>query len=548
VAQDFRRDYRSAKEFYDDEKFNFSMEAFRPLMVYDRDNPYVEYSTFYYALSAYHQNYFAVTKEALLQLKKLYPDWEHIDEANYWLAAVYFKQGEIFQALRMLYEMRTPRDLTSIERMKNYYLAQILDEEVVRLILEEFPGEITLLKRLITRSLAKGDYDKALQLIDQYGLNKDDFYFPKKARQEKKEKYRVAALFPFLTGILDPSPGNKFNQSALDLYQGMMLANDSLNKVGADIELVAYDTERKTEKVEQLMQLDEMKSVDVLVGPLFADELKPVAEFSRTNFVPVINTISNSAEFVKENPNALLLQPDYSVIGEASAESLSRRNLKRPCAVFYGDNAKDSIMAASFLKRAKELDLKIAFTKHIPHVSTPDVYVALVTPTKYDKFKNPIEFQLKRDSIGSVFVASDNELIFTKVISSVDRRGDSVIVVGMDSWLDKPGMEFEKFERLHIMMSSPDYTDIHSPEYLDFRRKYMAKYGIIPSTFAKNGFESMMLIGVSLKENGINFIPKLQDENSTTGVLKRFYNFHESQCNREVPFVIFSSGELRVLY
>ena len=128
-GQDFKRDYRSAKEFYEDEKFNFAMDAFRPLMVYDKDNPYVEYATFYYALSAYHQSYLAVAKEALLQLKKLYPEWAQMDEVKYWLAVVHFMQGETFQALRLLYEMRSPRDLSSIERMKNNYLIQIHHED-----------------------------------------------------------------------------------------------------------------------------------------------------------------------------------------------------------------------------------------------------------------------------------------------------------------------------------------------------------------------------------------------------------------------------------
>jgi ABC-type branched-subunit amino acid transport system substrate-binding protein len=431
--------------------------------------------------------------------------------------------------------------------MKNNYLLEIQDEEIIRLILEEFPGEFTLTKRLVNRKLARKEYEKAHQIIEQYGLNAGEFHFPQNVRQVIKDQYRVAAIFPFLADLLEPSPGNKFNQSALDLYQGMVLANDSLSKAGIIIELVSYDTERKVEKVEQLMNQDEMKSLDVLIGPLFSDELKPVAEFSVNNNVPVINPISNSFEFIRDNPNALLLQPDYRILGEASAESLSKRKLKRPCVVLYGDTPKDSILAASFLKRAKELEMNIAFTRYVTRTNSSDVWTTLVTPTKYDKFKNPIEFQLKRDSIGSIFVASDNELIFTKVISSVDRRADSVIVVGMDTWLEKPGMDFDKFERLHIMMSSPEYSDVHSEEFRNFRNKYISKYGVIPSSFAKNGFESMMLIGLALKEHGVNFISKLQQQPSVWGILKRTYNFQDSQCNKKVPFVIFEYGELRLI-
>jgi hypothetical protein len=77
---------------------------------------------------------------------------------------------------------------------------------------------------------------------------------------------------------------------------------------------------------------------------------------------------------------------------------------------------------------------------------------------------------------------------------------------------------------------------------------YIDKYGIVPSPFARNGFESMLLLGFSLKEYGLEFVSKLQEEYSFSGVFKRFYNFHESQCNKEVPFVTFEYGELRILY
>jgi hypothetical protein len=39
----------------------------------------------------------------------------------------------------------------------------------------------------------------------------------------------------------------------------------------------------------------------------------------------------------------------------------------------------------------------------------------LATPTEFDKWKNPIEFKLKRNSLGFIYVASDNPLIFSKV-------------------------------------------------------------------------------------------------------------------------------------
>lgn len=46
-AQDFKKQYKHARDFYNEKQYNLAMEAFKPLMVYDKDNPYPEYASFY---------------------------------------------------------------------------------------------------------------------------------------------------------------------------------------------------------------------------------------------------------------------------------------------------------------------------------------------------------------------------------------------------------------------------------------------------------------------------------------------------------------------
>lgn len=545
TAQDFKKDFKAAKEFYENKQYNFAMEAFKPLMVYDRANVYVEYSSFYYALSAYHQNYLAVAKETLLQIKNLYPQWEQTDEVNYWLAVIYFQQGEYFQALRMLYAMKSPRDLAGIDRMKNNYLLQLYDDEVVRLILEEFPGETALLKRQITRFVARGNYEKARELISANGLNAEDFNFPIEKQIVLKEQYRVAAIFPFMASTLEPTPGTKRNQSTLDLYSGMRFAIDSLAKLGINIELTGYDTERSTDVVKSLVSQVEMKSVDLIVGPLFPDEVSPVAEFSKTSGVPVINPVSQSVDFIGDNIRAMLYQPDYATVGARAAEVLASRKFTKPCIVIVGESKKDSIMAAAFNKRAAEVGVRVVLTRYVTKANSADVYATLVDPTKFDKFRNPIEFKLKKDSISSIFVASDEELIFTKVISSVDRRGDNVVIVGHESWIDKPSMDLDKFERLGIVMAAPLYVDVRQTSFTHFRKRFAEYSGINPSTITRTGFECMMFVGNGLKQWGTGFLEGLQKPDPINGALGRTYQLSANQCNKVVPFVVFEDGELK---
>ena len=55
-AQDLKRQYKHAKMLFDNKDYALAMEAFKPLIVYDKDNPSPEYSSFFYGVAAYELN------------------------------------------------------------------------------------------------------------------------------------------------------------------------------------------------------------------------------------------------------------------------------------------------------------------------------------------------------------------------------------------------------------------------------------------------------------------------------------------------------------
>ena len=82
-AQDFKKQFKQAKDLFNSENYSASMDAFRPLTIYDRENPYPEYASFYYALSAQRLGFVTVAKEMFLQIKTIYPEWDQLNEVNY---------------------------------------------------------------------------------------------------------------------------------------------------------------------------------------------------------------------------------------------------------------------------------------------------------------------------------------------------------------------------------------------------------------------------------------------------------------------------------
>jgi hypothetical protein len=542
---DYKQYYFNGKDFFRTGKYSLAMESFKKAIPYDQSNPFSEYASFYYAIAAYNQGYKSVAKETLIQLKSLYPKWDKMDEVNYWLAKIHFENKDYFQGLKIANTVQDKKLQEDLTQLKQKGIVNVQDAETLRMMLEEYPKDEVIgkaLARALSKNLSVTEDKAQLEtLIDKFDLNRTEF-IPEAPKTYFKDIYSVSVLFPFMLQTLDPSPTKKRNQLVLDLYEGMKLAVDTLNKQGVKISLRAYDTERSTEKIKKILATDELKNTDLIIGPFFPEENKLVQDFSIANRINIINPVSNNNEHTSSNPYAFLFQPSFETLGKKSAEFLAATPRKKTCMVFYGTSKRDSIEAANFVARATELEIKILAAQRISKESAGKILTQLATATEYDEFHYPKEFSIKKDSIGTIFVATDEALIYSKVISSVETRGDGIIVVGSENWLDRA--DYEIYQRLGIVLSSPNYTKSTSRNYQTFFRRFLKTYGRTPSSFAKLGFESMLFLGLQLKKNGVYFQDALSKESFIPGFLSEGFNFQSSRDNQLVPFVKFDEGEL----
>ncbi|HEY8935134.1 MAG TPA: hypothetical protein VIM65_07935 [Cyclobacteriaceae bacterium] len=546
---DYKQYYFNGKNFYREGKYNLAMESFKKAIPYDQSNPFSEYASFYFALSAYNQGYPAVAKDMLNQIKSLYPKWDKMDDVNFWLSKIYFDGKDYFQGLKLASTVKDKKLEPTIASLKEQVLNKIDDKETLRMMGEEYPNDEIIgkrLARLLSTDLSVPENRTLLEsLISKFNLPKTD-YMPEAPTTFYKEKYSVSVLFPFLVNSLEPSQTKKKNQIVLDLYEGMKLAVDTLSKQGVNISLRAYDTERNIEKIKRILNTDELKNTDLIVGPIYSEEQKTIQDFSINNRINMFNPVSNNSENINQNTYGFLFQPSYETIGKRSGEFLAANTRrKKTCMVFYGPVKRDSILAANFIKKATENGLRIVSAQLITKESSGKIMTQLATPTEYDEFKYPSQFSLKKDSIGSIYVATDEPLIFSKVISSVETRGDSITVLGSENWLENAA--FEKYQRLGIVLSAPNYSSAANANYIAFQKKFIRTHGHVPNNYSRLGYEFMMFAGLQLKKNGVYFQDGLAKESFVPGFLYQGYNFQFTRDNQLVPFVKFVDGELKVV-
>ena len=544
---DYPKQYQNGKDLFRQGKYNLAMETFKPLIAYDQKNQYSPYASFYYALAAYKQGYRAVAKDMLLQIKSVHPKWDKMQEVDLWLAKIYLDDKDYFQGIKTLNAIEDKKLEETKQAIKAQHISEIQDAETLKMMLEEFPRDEVVAQQLassLSKDLSDEENKQLLEsIIDRFKFDRED-YIPEAPKTFFKDRYAVALMLPFMLNELDASPGRKRNQIVLDFYEGVKLALDSLNRGGSAIELRAYDTEEGLNRLRQLLQSEELRNTDLVIGALSSNENSLVQEFSLNNQVNVVNPFSNNTDLIGNNPYAFLFQPSAQTLGEKAAEYVADHARKDVCIVISGTTKKDSVLAASFIEKAQELGLQIVVNKTFAKEDAAEIVNILATATEYDEFKFPSEFTLKKDSVASIFVASDDPLIYTKVISAIETRGDSILVVGSENWIDDTAVAFEKFQTLGVRFVAPNFVSITNPRRRQFISRYLSAYGKVPSNVSQLGYELMMFFGNQLKTNGVYFQDGLNKAEVIPGYLFQGFRYEYSRDNQLVPFVSFRNGVL----
>lgn len=99
--------------------------------------------------------------------------------------------------------------------------------------------------------------------------------------------------------ILPLSKGGKAESMFVEFYRGALLALDRArmdNAIEKDIEVWTYDTKGEQAVLDSILRLEDLKKVDVIVGPGYTNELEAVLRFAKANKKMIVVPFSSKIE------------------------------------------------------------------------------------------------------------------------------------------------------------------------------------------------------------------------------------------------------------
>jgi hypothetical protein len=550
-AQTLQQRYLHAKDLYRAGDYGLARGVFQMLAKETVNNPFLEYSSFFYALSAYHEGYDAYARDILLQMKFRHADWENLDEVNYWLAKIDFENKNYDQALENANLIRNKSILQDTRNMKIHYLGKIGSEDSLLTLLNIHSTDTVLARltadKIHSQPIVNRDTDLLDELIGKYKLNRSKFEIAVPESSMKKKEYRVAVLLPFMFKEFSNSALNRKN-FVYELYEGINLAVKDLQDRGVNIKLYAYDTRRDSTYTRQLLAMDELKGMDLIIGPISSEEIDVASSFSYHHRINMVNPVSTNSQIVGRNPYSFLFLPSLETQAKQAANFAAENFYgKQNSLIIYGESQRDSILAYNYQNTIKEKGFQVIGMRKVRRQDERELFRILTNtmeiPTEGGSIR---DFTFPRDSIGHIYVASDgdDEMIAMYLISALETRSDNIKILGHEEWLDYTSIIPEQLERLQVHLVAPTYFNYTSEKFRQFRERYLSRTYTLPTKFASLGYDMMMLYGTLLQQYGVHFQVKFEEVGFKEGIILPGYQYDKAQDNQYVPIIRFIDSEL----
>ncbi len=433
------------------------------------------------------------------------------------------------------------RDMHRVERKETIYsisrLYGITEAELIAANPELRTEKLKKGKFLcIPYTSAGNNHKEQEQPVSPTTIPTDNELFDKRKKENPKiATIKAAVMLPFMTD----GSGNRDEQTRMvEYYEGFLMAVDSLKEKGVSIDIYTYDTYNNTSSVKSILAKDEMKNMNIIFGPAYPEQVKPVADFAKKNNIRLVIPFTSKGNEVFNNPSIYQINTPQSYLYSEVYEHFTRK-FTNANVIFLDaeDGDKDK---ADFIKGLKE-ELK---GKHIPFT---ELKGEAITPESLKGAMNA--------TLDNVFIPTSGtnialiKLLPQLIVTLRDNPDYRMQLFGYPEWQTYTNDHLASFYELDTYFYSSFYTNNLFPEAIRFSSAYRKWYSKdMSNTFPKYGmlgFDTGYFFLKGLSQYGSNLEDKLNKVTVTpiqTGFKFERVNNWGGFINRKVFFVHFTKN------
>lgn len=339
--------------------------------------------------------------------------------------------------------------------------------------------------------VTSGRLDEMLEL--ERRIEEDTTAVVKKVRIPQFKKLEPGETLDVVV-MLPMHRGGKAQPAFVDMYRGILLALSDLRNEGYAINVTMFDTEHSAIRLSEIAESEAVLNADLIIGPIWEDEVKMILPVAEQLNIPVINPIRDIDHNIVSSPILFQMRADGKYQYDKYAD------------IFDGSYQINIVFGpTSNMEYAQEV---LEATKHLP--------VRLLNA----QIGRQAAFSLRNDdgtngaAVGAsslvrgagkkaIIIVADRDTHINVILTTIGDMAKSMraggsndcFVIGDRDW----DRRFTNVERDGFFTSGVSLLAPYNSKRTDnipikvFESRFMQTYGILPTSYACTGYDAAML-------------------------------------------------------
>ena len=292
----------------------------------------------------------------------------------------------------------------------------------------------------------------------------------------------------------------------VEMYEGILLAADTLRSLGLNINLFTWDIKSDTMELSRLIRSGKLASMDLIIGPVYSHNLARVSAYAKDRGIPVVSPVPLlDNAILSGNPNLFLANPSFVVAQKALAKKIG----EYPNHNFVFIHT-DSLGVDENVKRLKNLIIT-ELTNWIPYEEIRFKEFLFFSRSMFDRDSiNRLGHALSSQTGNVVIIASEDIPVISESLMDIHglSRKFGVKVFGYPIMRELENLDPRYFFDLDIQVYSPYWIDYNTNDVRQFNSQFRLKFMTQPSelSYAWQGYDVAYYFISGIALHGRDFI------------------------------------------
>ena len=316
----------------------------------------------------------------------------------------------------------------------------------------------------------------------------DGVRVPEFQRFSKGETLDVLLLLPM------HYKGKVAGTAFVDFYRGSLLALEDLRRIGYSVNVSVFDTERTESRLQEIISSVAFEEADLIIGPIYADELKVVLPYAEERNIPVVTPLSDINAEEVSSPVLFQMQAD------------SKYHYQKYAHLFDGSYQINIIYGPSndsgYLNEVLEATKGLSNVRHLNiSVGGQTIGFYLRNADGSNGASVALKSLIPLDGHSVVAVVADRDYVIEKALKVIgeevkkcERGVNDCVFIGNRKWDDLAYLDRSGFFQTALSVIAPynaKRTDNNAIRV--FESRYLSTYGLLPTPFACRGYDAFMM-------------------------------------------------------